>query len=1577
MAASIYATPPPDLSSEDTALSDVSSASSTNNRSNNNTTQNNNRNCNSITTSNNTTTNSNPLTVTNKQKRNISEVLANQADQPTPPKRCNSASPKPTNSSGSTTSATIYIEEKEEAVDDTSAPRDVITVDDEADDKSTTSPNESASAATKAAVAAAANAAAMQLQLLEALSDAAKKRRKQHNPSRVGAQGTAMLLNEVSDGAPVNAAAAEAINADNEEKMEAANIPQPPTTTLPIDYEEKLSKMFLPKSMEQLKETFELLQKQQQQQFGNISTTVSEKRDDERELLAPQMLIPKTENDLDTKSDASEPFSDIKAPELHEMSAEELKNPYQTYCKTCGENFETEFKLSLHMLQEHANEENAQEHTNCNAANAQQQKSAHPTYDMLAMVNVKMEHPDFENSNSPPTNTLQSSHLTSTMNTITPNGKDAWLNAMPGIGFPFPPEAAAAAALSSSGYLPLLGMPGFPGVDGLNRPPLRIFNPEAYCDLCNKEFCNKYFLKTHKANKHGIYDPAVTGGSEGSGTNAAGGVGIGGANMNAMTQMLQLQMQQQQQQQRQQNLEQLQQKQQLALEEAQAKQLNAQSANGTAQQLTPPAPPPVYCDICSKRFTNVFAMRRHRFKAHEQPHSSPSELPNSAPTPQNSSAQSPKPEASTAPPLTELKNDQPNNNMPTDDASKQFQLPEGFRQDFTLEQEELAFTPQPRKLSPQSQQQARDANFAHDKLRRLGVLNPEAFCEICCKEYCNKYFLRTHKWKRHGIFVPPDELKDEQMQLMQKMSWPFMGLPGMPLNFMMPADKALMAQRMFAAANSATATVNAGAEHENQHLSKRIKLEQLDEEAVHANDENQENKCAIRRESSDQQQQLQQGGQACSNSVSSTPEPPHIIQAESYNSGANMPASPESAVGLQNLQKLQSMIQQLNDLNGKRPLGCHLCGREMENQYALQAHMISEHASLLDSSGPLPLNFQQHLYQQQQQLQAQQALKLSPSDSTSIVVPTLSEMRCNQCDRDFASIQEFKQHIAEVHLLTGSPLREGFVTPERPINPNAVVAGTRPPYTITPTSSYCEICNKELCNKYFMKTHMQRMHGIEIENGAQIGGVVCNICNKELCSKYFLRVHKHNTHGIVEEGAPLPQPRQNGLSFEAQQQQQQREQQQLQQQQQQLSSAENDYSRSMNLSPFGSGNSGDSKSDNANYTEVCTICTRRFRSAKWLRAHLLSDHGPAGIEKLRELEQQHGSLSKSASPTLKIPNGSASSTSSSTGGGSNTSNANSSTPSMLPNPMNLAQALQNLNAQHLLGNMPKTMLPGMFGAVAEQALQSPHLQEYQCSMCPFTTPYYAFLFIHERSHSLLSGGDGGDAVGELSVAPTEQLMGSSISVHEDKVASERKQAGKHKSEANNLVTTEKSHPSPSTQNNNGSTAEKGRLESTNLHLRTNTPTHAPSNGGSSKLKPSKENAILRNAKPVESKDNHKELTAKKSSNKVEKARTVATSPISAIFNTPAHEAISELANKSGKIASYALPKDVNASAADNGSEPEMQAFVLEAQQRSELELDAGDDVDEQRNRFVPAIVYLPVRKRISGPITVSFNLTPA
>lgn len=40
------------------------------------------------------------------------------------------------------------------------------------------------------------------------------------------------------------------------------------------------------------------------------------------------------------------------------------------------------------------------------------------------------------------------------------------------------------------------------------------------------------------------------------------------------------------------------------------------------------------------------------------------------------------------------------------------------------------------------------------ELIRMGI-DPEAYCEICKKELCSKYFLKTHKHNIHGIVVSP------------------------------------------------------------------------------------------------------------------------------------------------------------------------------------------------------------------------------------------------------------------------------------------------------------------------------------------------------------------------------------------------------------------------------------------------------------------------------------------------------------------------------------------------------------------------------------------------------------------------------------------------------------------------------------------------------------------------------------------------------------------------------------------------------------------------------------------------------
>lgn len=675
-----------------------------------------------------------------------------------------------------------------------------------------------------------------------------------------------------------------------------------------------------------------------------------------------------------------------------------------------------------------------------------------------------------------------------------------WLQ-LAGLPFPFSPD--------STPYIPqlqLLGVPPVPSFngDGSQRSNMpRIFNPEAYCELCNKEFCNKYFLKTHKANKHGIYEPPASNSD------------LTPVNLSQM-QISQILFQQQQQQTQQQQ----EQQQQLPL--LQNQQQPAQDAQKSVVE------PIVYCDVCFKKFNSIFAMRKHKVKVHDQ-------------------------------------------KMDDNGHEEVIKLPEGFREDYSVEQEDVSFTPQPRRMSPVSIQQARDANFSVDKLRHLGVINPEAFCELCGKEYCNKYFLRTHKFKRHGIIPPPDELKEDRPV--------WHTIQTSPLNLIMGDPQ----------------------------LSKDNIKEELKEK----------------------------GG-----SDEANVSPKNVNQNDS------------EAISV-DLQKLQSMILQLNDLNAQQAVSCNICNKELENHYLLHTHMLAEHT----------------LENNNQNMSDVEA--------------------CRHCEKEFPNAFLLKQHISEVHRDL-SPHREGFVTPERPTmgaNMTQLSNERRASYTITPTSSYCEICNKELCNKYFMKTHMQRMHGIEIENGAQIGGVVCNICNKELCSKYFLRVHKHNTHGIVDDGSPLPQSRSqsndslDGESFVA--------------------------SNSVAL-PDSLLKPGE-VSDNryfSHFTEVCSLCNRRFRSTKWLKAHLMSDHGKAGTDKLKELEAKQTNFIKPSSPALKIPNGNFGLSS--------------------PDHSVLSKSALSLFSE----NGPTKFLFNQ-----DNPTSSSNVKGYQCSYCSFSTPILPFLFIHERSHS--------------------------------------------------------------------------------------------------------------------------------------------------------------------------------------------------------------------------------------------------
>ncbi|KAG5873589.1 hypothetical protein JTB14_032890 [Gonioctena quinquepunctata] len=703
-----------------------------------------------------------------------------------------------------------------------------------------------------------------------------------------------------------------------------------------------------------------------------------------------------------------------------------------------------------------------------------------------------------------------------------------------------------------------MALPPFSQPENIPMKPIRIFNPDAYCDLCNKEFCNKYFLKTHRANKHGIYVD------------------------NSSSEPLQVSM---------------------------SIPSHIKSANTvpSVEQSTMKNEPKTPVNLINP-FSNLFnPFSAQAASSESEPNeqiamsnglSSSSEsdkvFPDDQPAEENPSPSNTQTES------TSIKND-----------------PDG-----------ITFHDTSSKLS--SDQNNRELDLPY-RLRKVGVMNPKAFCEICCKEYCNKYFLRTHKLKRHGIYIPDEKERDIKTESGSTIySAPPQNIQTSPLNLIMTEQTSL---------DKTTSPSNATCDiccikFQNATLAN------LHNVTVHGKLYPKE------------PEEFDTPGQY-------TKKMPDIFKTSEKSLNAE-------AIS-EDLQKLQTMILQLNDLDTtKVSVTCTICNKEFENRFYLHAHMLSEHGMLSDDMDDD---------------------KNAESENISN-----NNTMCDICGKEVQNADEMSRHITEFHSNTQAKneIKEeynGYSSGEKLSHRISVSSSHIPErrisMNVTPTSSYCEICNKELCNKYFMKTHMQRMHGIEIENGAQIGGVVCDICNKELCSKYFLRVHKHNTHGIIEYGTNLLPPRK--LDSEASL----------------LPPTSAPPEPDQALKP---GDLADlSHRYFTHFTEVCTICSRRFRSTKWLKAHLVTDHGQVGAEKWTEIEhqlQQNRGVSKSStsvnpggsSPNLRIPNGA----------------------QEQPQPK---AGVQNF-------------ISSLFG------IDESNSKMYQCSYCPFTSPLLPLLFVHERSHSL-------------------------------------------------------------------------------------------------------------------------------------------------------------------------------------------------------------------------------------------------
>lgn len=378
----------------------------------------------------------------------------------------------------------------------------------------------------------------------------------------------------------------------------------------------------------------------------------------------------------------------------------------------------------------------------------------------------------------------------------------------------------------------------------------------------------------------------------------------------------------------------------------------------------------------------------------------------------------------------------------------------------------------------------------------------------------------------------------------------------------------------------------------------------------------------------------------------------------------------------------------------------------------------------------------------------------------------------------------------------------------------------------------------------------------------------------------------------------------------------------------------------------------------------------------------MSDHGKAGMDRLKDLEQRMNLSKSNSSPTLKIPNGT------------------------FPGMLNNVFANDADPMKHYPG-----LNPGLMAEMDDSNNNNSNggkMKEYQCSFCPFSTPYYAFLFIHERSHSLMN--------------PNSAILRNVSPMMPNALTSGLlNEFGQFKEEFRGMS----GQPQFASQSESAVSIAKdlfpmnlGQPMAASI-TPSSTPASTPGIGsGMAEMssRPAQDMDVVQQAAESDEEESQQPPKKKSRSNKNDvrpdnfmRRFSVAgdSIPMAKLSKMESSHMLKDMANLTKRPAIYALPKD---------SEPMiMQSFLIEeARSRGDkrklsdvedsenrgrnlpeealalvmannnnnmngdLRKATASSVDfEGRNRFVPAVVFLPVRERISTPVTISFTLTPA
>ncbi|KHN81771.1 hypothetical protein Tcan_15243 [Toxocara canis] len=482
----------------------------------------------------------------------------------------------------------------------------------------------------------------------------------------------------------------------------------------------------------------------------------------------------------------------------------------------------------------------------------------------------------------------------------------------------------------------------------------------------------------------------------------------------------------------------------------------------------------------------------------------------------------------------------------------------------------------------------------------------DAYCELCDKNFCNRYFLKTHRQKKHGI---TDDSCSPMKSFPASPGAQLAGLPFQPSSqlgalvppatslalgtaaiaaMQLPANlAALMAACGTAVPSSSAGPHSAPAATPPSQLSS-ASLNQSTSVIVNGSSTGSPNAKLIKLETNEQ-------------------DSAGVAEDIDDDGSEGKPKSPT-----ENLLSAQISASPAGEL----PSTCDLCNKSFPTLFSLLAHKAREHMPLGSAN----------LTSAENTMQAQRSpvkSAQSPGDDEKIA--------CEMCEKEFESRHYLQQHIlihhsgiANASSLLGSFLPAGLplpfmLPPTLPQNfqmsdneqanllagINAQINTPQPKQAVkrqysSSGKNYCDLCNKEVCNKYFLRTHMLKMHGIVIdENKTVIANIDtlekekmgaisfrCDICMAELKSRHLLRSHKQEAHGVV----PIHTPPTGGQSRTPKH-----------------SSTSTPNVFSTTQTPVINGQLADKGS------ERCDICMAELKSRHLLRSHKQEAHGVVPI----------------------------------------------------------------------------------------------------------------------------------------------------------------------------------------------------------------------------------------------------------------------------------------------------------------------------------------------------------------------------